>query len=181
MEQKFNSALAILPAISITGQLVLNRASIGSLILLAGLIFAVELAFFFIPGVSLSSLLIAMAAMHYGFVTTFVISIIPIVAAHFLLIRKPTVFIADILTIIPMILFGAYFGKTIIGFSGFWGWSILGALFSIVKWGIALPVGYMLGGSIPKRIRELFLEPAGSFFIFKLNFLFLFLFSGFVV
>src|SRR3989344_3481703 len=152
--------------------------SIVNMLLLAFLIFAVEIIFFFIPGISVSGLLIAMAALHYGFPLTFIVSIIPIVAAHFLLIKRPTVFIADIMTIIPMILFAATLGPTLIGFSKFWGWSIFGALFSVVKWGVALPVGYALGSNIAKRMREILLEPIGSFFVFKLNFVFAFLFAA---
>ena len=152
--------------------------SIVNLLLLAFLIFAVELVFFFIPGISLSGLLIAMSAIHYGFLLTFIVSIIPIAAAHFLLIKRPTVFIADIMTIIPMTLFAATLGPTLIGFSKFWGWSMFGALFSVVKWGVALPVGYALGGNIAKRMREILLEPIGSFFVFKLNFVFAFLFAS---
>ena len=154
------------------------NVNIINLVILAFLIFAVEIIFFFIPGVSLSGLLIAMAALRYGFLITFIVSIIPIVAAHFLLIKRPTVFIADIMTIIPMILFAVSVGPELIGFSKFWGWSIFGALFSVVKWGVALPVGYALGGSIAKRMREILLEPVGSFFVFKLNFVFAFLFAG---
>ena len=152
--------------------------SIVNLLLLAFLIFAVELVFFFIPGISLSGLLIAMSAIHYGFLLTFIVSIIPIAAAHFLLIKRPTVFIADIMTIIPMTLFAATLGPTLIGFSKFWGWSIFGALFSVVKWGVALPLGYALGSNLAKRLRGILLEPIGSFFVFKLNFVFAFLFAG---
>ncbi len=146
------------------------------MILLAVLIFAVEMAFFFIPGISISSLLIAMAAVHYGIVPAFLISLPPIVLAHFILIRNPMVFMADAITLILMVFFGANFGKSIIGFSNFWGWSIYGAAFSLAKWGVALPLGYMFGSNIAKRMREIILEPIGSFFVFKLFFLFMFLF-----
>jgi len=84
----------------------------------------------------------------------------------------------DIMTIIPMTLFAATLGPTLIGFSKFWGWSIFGALFSVVKWGVALPLGYALGSNIAKRMREILLEPIGSFFVFKLNFVFAFLFAS---
>ena len=154
------------------------NVNIINLVILAFLIFVTELIFFFIPGISLSGLLIAMSALHYGFLLTFIVSIIPIVIAHFFLIRRPTVFIADIMTIIPMILFAATLGPVLIGFSKFWGWSIFGALFSVVKWGVALPVGYALGSNIAKRMREILLEPIGSFFVFKLNFVFAFLFAA---
>ncbi len=154
------------------------KLNIVNLLLLAFLIFAVELVFFFVPGISLSGLLIAMSALHYGFFLTFIVAIIPITAAHFLLIKRPTVFIADIMTIIPMIIFAVSLGPTLIGLSKFWGWGIFGALFSVVKWGVALPLGYALGSNIAKRMREILLEPIGSFFVFKLNFVFAFLFAG---
>jgi len=176
---KFNSMLAVLPALSITGNLSLGIKGIGSLIVLAAVLFAVELALFLVPGVSLSSLIIALACLYYPFWIVFAVSLFPVFLAHFLITKNPSAIVPDFLTLLPMVAFWVFAGPLILkNFSGFLGWSVYGALFSLVKWGGALPVGIMTGRSMGKRFRELLLEPIGSSIIFQGKTFFFFLFPG---
>ena len=181
MDLKFNSAFAILPALPIIGQFSLSAKSIGGLLVYAAVLFAVELIFFLIPGVSVSSLLIALACLYYPFWIVFAISLFPVYFAHILLTRNPSAIVPDFLTLLPMVAFGTFAGPVILNsFGGFLGWSVYGALFSLVKWGIAIPVGIMTGRAMGKRLRELILEPIGSSLIFQAKTFFFFLFPGIV-
>ena len=178
MNLEINSALASLSGASITENFTfLGAKGIIPLLMLIAVIFVVELAFFFIPGVSVSSLVIALACLYYPFWIVFTIAIIPIYAAHFILLKNPGIMVADFLILFPMILFGAIAGPIVLKtFGGILGWSIYGATFSLVKWGVAIPVGMMTGGSMGKRFRELVLEPLVSSLLFQLKGFFFFLF-----
>ncbi len=183
MDLNFNSALAFLPALSISGQMAaLSIKDIGALVVLAAVIFAVELVFFLIPGVSLSSLIIALACLYYPFWIVFAISLFPVFAAHFLITKNPSAIVPDFLTLLPMVAFGQFAGPIILkSFGGFLGWSVYGALFSLVKWGVAIPVGVMTGRSMGKRFREIILEPLFSSVIFQAKGFFFFLFPAIAV
>jgi hypothetical protein len=172
MDDKFPAFLPVLAAVPFS--LGNSGGSIMWLSIIAILLFAVELIFFLIPGISLSSLMIAIAAIEIGFVPTLVVSIIAIEAAHFILRKDISMFVPDILTLVPLIGFGAFYGTWMIGA---FGWGIYGLSFGLIKWGIAIPVGLVTGRNMGKRVRELVLEPPLNFLIFlKLNFIFLFLF-----
>jgi len=139
----------------------------------AGLILATELILFFAPGVSISTLLIALTCMKFGFVPSLAIVIPPIIIAHYILLRNPTIAIGDTVAMVVMVLFGAYAGPWLIASVG---WGIFGVLFGIVKWGTLFVLSFMYGGNKSKRIQNLFLEPVFNFFIFwKLRLLFGFL------
>ena len=182
MAMKFNSMLAVLPALSITGQLSLTIKDVGSLLVLAAVLFAVELAFFLIPGVSVSSLLIALACLYYPFWIVFAVSLFPVFFAHFLITKNPSAIVPDFLTLLPMVAFGTFAGPVILSsVSGFLGWSLYGVTFSLVKWGVAIPVGIMTGRSMGKRLRELVLEPLVSSILFQAKTFFFFLFPGIVI
>lgn len=154
----------------------LTTGEIGTswLVVLAVVLFFSELAFFLVPGVSLSSLLIGMSCIYIGFVPTLIASAFAINIAHFILRRDISMFIANLLTLLPLIGFGAFYGTWMVES---FGWGIYGVSIGLVKWGISIPVGYLLGRNMAKRFRDFFLEPTINFFIFlKLHGLFMFLF-----
>lgn len=142
-------------------------------LLATALIFITELALFYIPGFSLSSLLIALCGLKFGFVPTLMISAPPVMIAHFILRKDVAMFSADLITIIPMIAFASEFGALVIEM---FGWGLFGAFFGLVKWGMATAAGVLFGRNIAKRIREFFVEPIVNYFVFThLLFLFAFL------
>ena|GEM_PF-2353861 len=161
--------LAVMP-------IAIGNSEIGTawLIALALVLFASELAFFLIPGVSLSSLLIGMSCLYLGFAPTLIASAFAINIAHFILRRDISMFIANLLTLIPLIGFGTVYGPWVVAS---FGWGVYGVSIGLVKWGTSIPVGYLLGRNMAKRFRDFFLEPTINFFVFlKLHGLFMFLF-----
>ncbi|MFH1424680.1 MAG: hypothetical protein ABIG20_03290 [archaeon] len=136
---------------------------IMTFIIIAVLLFLVELVFYLIPGVSLSSLLIGMTAIAFGFVPVFVISLFAILAAHFVLRKDISLFMPDIFTLVPMVAFATFLGA---GTIDMFGWGIYGALLGLVKWGAAILTGFMFGRNMAKRYMEVLLEPVLNFFIF---------------
>ena len=145
-----------------------------TLITVAILLFIVELVFFMIPGVSLSTLLIGLAGIALGFLPVFLISLVAILAAHFLIRKDISLFVPDILTLIPLVAYAAFLGSWTIATLG---WPAYGIILGLVKWGVAIPVGMMTGHNMPKRYREVILEPIVNGLIFwKLVFIFEWLF-----
>jgi len=138
------------------------------------LLFIVELVFFLIPGISLSTLLIGLAGIALGFLPVFLISLFAILAAHFLLKKDISMFVPDILTLIPLVAYAAFLGSWTISTLG---WPAYGVILGLVKWGVAIPVGFMTGRNMAKRYREVILEPIVNGLIFwKLVFIFEWLF-----
>ena len=145
-----------------------------TLLILMVALFGLEMLFFYVPGISLTSMGVAVTAMFAGFIPTFVITFISVGTAHVILRRNVQILIPDALVLAPMVGFAAFFGQSVIGL---WGWAAFGAAMGVVKWGTAIGVGMMLGQNMAKRWREIILEPIGNSLIFwKLNFIFLFLF-----
>ncbi|MFH1450581.1 MAG: hypothetical protein ABIF92_01210, partial [archaeon] len=147
-----------------------GRLDIFLMIGVALLILAVELLLFFVPGVSVSTLLIALSCLKFGFVPSLAVVIPPIIIAHFILLKNPSIAIGDTIAMIVMILFGVNAGPWLIDTVG---WGFYGALFGVVKWGTMILVALLYGGNVTKRVQNIFLEPVFNFFIFwKLRFLF---------
>jgi len=127
--------LAVMP-------IAIGNSEIGTawLIALALVLFASELAFFLIPGVSLSSLLIGMSCLYLGFAPTLIASAFAINIAHFILRRDISMFIANLLTLIPLIGFGTVYGPPL-------GWlqasagAFMGVSIGLVKWGTSNTCG----------------------------------------
>lgn len=141
------------------------------LLMIAVLLFLVELVFFLVPGVSLSTLVIGMVAMAFGFVPVLIISLVAILAAHFLIRKDISMFLPDIFTLVPLIAFASFFGSWALGALG---WGFYGVALGLIKWGVAIPTGFMLGRNMAKRYREVVLEPVVNFFVFTyLSFLFM--------
>lgn len=137
------------------------------------LILVAELVFFFVPGVSFSSLLIALACIRFGFVPSLAIVIPPIIIAHLILLKNPAIIVNDLTTMMIMLLFGAYAGPFLTDAIG---WGFYGAIFGLVKWGALIGLSFVYGGSMPKRVQNIVLEPIFNMLIFwKLRFLFGFL------
>lgn len=154
----------------------LNFIAVLSMIVI--LLLAVELMFYFVPGVSISSLLIAMASVHLGFLPVLMAGLVGIGLAHFIIRRDFTVVLIAFIILIPMTALGAFLGPEIIEYFGAFGWPMLGILMGITKWGCGMPIGFILGRNMSKRSREIILEPVFNFFIFwKLRFLLMFLFK----
>jgi len=140
------------------------------MLLTAVLILVVELALFYVPGASLSTLLIALSCAKFGFVPSLAIVIPPIVIAHLIWLKNPSIVIGDTITIIVMLLFGVHAGPFLIETIG---WGVYGVLFGVVKWGSSLIMTLIYGGNTTKRVQNLVLEPVFNFFIFwKLRFIF---------
>ena len=151
----------------------INTQEILLMVLVAALILITELVLFYVPGVSISTLLIAIACLKFGFVPCLAIVIPPIIIAHFIWLKNPSIVIGDIITMIVMIFFGVHAGPFLIKYAG---WAIFGVLFGLVKWGAMIVMTLLYGGNMTKRVQNLFLEPIFNFFIFwKLRFLFAFL------
>lgn len=164
----------MIPAITAFVSSILPRSVMSSdialLLMIAVLLFMVELVFYIVPGVSLSTLLIGMVAIPFGFTPVLIISIFAILTAHFLIRKDITMFVPDIFTLIPMIAFAAFLGPWAIANLG---WGLYGASLAVIKWGVAIPVGFTMGRNMAKRYREVILEPIVCFFIFAyLRFLF---------
>lgn len=151
----------------------ISISNIGWLALIALLLFGLEVVFFLVPGISFSSLLIAIAAIALGFVPTLVISMLAILPAHFILRKDISMFVPDIMVLVPLVAFTSMYGASML--SAF-GWGIYGLSVGLLKWGIAIPVGIGLGRNVTKRLRDFILEPPINYLIFwKLHFLFAFL------
>ena len=151
----------------------INKVDVGLMLLVAVLILAAELLLFFVPGISLSTLLIALSCAKFGFVPSLAIVIPPIIIAHFLILKNPSIAIGDTVAMIVMLLFGVHAGPFLIDSIG---WGFYGVLFGIVKWGTMVGLVFIYGGNMTKRVQNLVLEPIGNFFIFwKLRLLFGFL------
>ena len=163
-------AMAALPAIQMGGATI----SLAAFLSIMAAMFVLELAFFVVPGISFTSLLIATASMYVGFVPTFVVCLVAINAAHFIWRKDVTLFMPNAITLLAMIGYASFFGPDIISAVG---WGVFGLGMGLVKWGTALPLGFVFGKNVPKRVMNIVLEPPFNFFIFwKLNFLFMFLF-----
>jgi hypothetical protein len=151
----------------------IGRPEIALMLLVAVLIFFAELVFFFVPGLSLSTLFIAMACIKFGFVPSLAIAIPPILIVHLFYMKNPSIAVGDIVTMVIMVLFGSYAGPYIISTVG---WGLFGSLFGFVKWGTMILTSFMYGGNMGKRVQNILLEPIFNFFIFwKLRLLFGFL------
>jgi len=161
-------------AIDLVSAIFSGSVSPITLIILLVVLFTLELLFFYVPGISLTSLGIGVMSLFAGFLPTFVVSLISVGAAHVILRKDFSILFADAMTLTPMVLFGSFFGQAVIDL---WGWGAFGAAMGVIKWGTALGVGMMLGRNMAKRMRELVLEPVANYFIFwKLSFIFLLLF-----
>ena len=150
-----------------------GRPEILLMIAVAVIILFVELLLFFVPGLSLSTLFIALACAKFGFVPSLAIVIPPIIIAHFIILKNPSIVIGDTIAVIVMVLFGVHAGPWLINTIG---WGFYGMLFGVVKWGTMLLLSLIYGGNTAKRVQNLVMEPIGNFFIFwKLRLLFAFL------
>lgn len=137
------------------------------------LLFFLELLFYFVPGISLSSLFIAIAGIAFGFVQTFVISLVAVEFAHIILRKDFSIVIPDVIVLVPIVAFASFYGSFVLET---FGWGIYGSLIGIIKWGVAIASGFLVGRDMSKRIREFILEPIANYLIFwKLNFLLLWL------
>jgi hypothetical protein len=122
---------------------------------------------------SLSTLFIALSCAKFGFVPSLIIVLPPIIIAHFLILKNPSIVIGDTVALIVMLLFGVNAGPWIIDT---FGWGVYGTLFGIVKWGSLVAMTFLYGGNMTKRVQNLALEPIFNFFIFwKLRMFFGFL------
>ncbi len=156
----------------------ISSSFIAVLAMLVVLLLVVELLFYFVPGTSISSLLIAMASVYLGFLPVLFAGFIGIGLAHFIIRRDFTLVVIAFITLVPMVALGAFLGEIIIEYFEGFGWPMLGVLMGLTKWGAGIPIGFALGRSMKKRAREIILEPTFNFFIFwKLRFLFMFLFK----
>jgi hypothetical protein len=147
--------------------MVMNLRYLGNapqLILLSVVLFAAEMIFYFVPGVSLSSLIIGFVAMKLGFTMTFVISLVAIESAH-LILRKGdfSVLMPGIATLAPMVAFATFAGPWIVNTLG---WGLYGVSIGLTKWGFALLAGHFMGRNMPKRLHNVVLEPVLNYFIF---------------
>jgi len=153
-----------------------SKAVSSNILLIIGLIlliFVVEVVCYLLPGVSLSSLIIAISGMALGFAPTLLICVIAVNAAHLLLRRDFTILVPNLMTLVPMVLFASVYGGPIVNALG---WGVYGLAFGVVKWGVAIIAGTLTGRNTAKRVRDFFLEPPINYLIFaKLHFLFAFL------
>ena len=141
------------------------------------LIAVFEILFYFIPGLSVSSLLIAMASIKFGFLPAFLVSFFGIELAHFIIRKDIMIALLDLFSLLPMVAFGAFYGTIAIEHFGSFGWPLLGVFMGLIKWGVAIPTGFLFGRNMSKRFREILLEPTINVFIFwKVRLLFAFLF-----
>lgn len=111
----------------------ISSSFIASLSMAVFLLLVVELLFYFAPGVSLSSLLIAMLAVEFGFLPALLAGFIGVELAHFIIRRDPMIAVIGFIVLAPMAAVSAFFGPAIIEEFGTFGWPLLGAVIGAVK------------------------------------------------
>ncbi|MDP7260514.1 MAG: hypothetical protein QGI80_00950 [archaeon] len=167
MSSLFASILANLPGNSITLTMIWLFAFVMML-------FVSEILFFYVPGVSISNLILTVVGMAFGFGPTFVIGFLSILPAHFILRKDMTMMIVSLFTLVPMVAISAFYGNYIVNLLG---WPMLGFVVSVVKWGSSIVIGVMMGRAMPKKILNIMLEPLISipvFWIFSGYFMWIF-------
>lgn len=142
-----------------------NSITMASLWLFAFvmMLFVSELLFFYVPGFSISNLILTVIAMAFGFGPTFVIGLLSILPAHFILRKDMTMMIVSFFTLVPMVTLASFYGAYIVNLLG---WPMLGFVVSVVKWGSSIVIGVLMGRTMPKKILNIMLEPLISIPVF---------------